>query len=207
MARPISAAPTTSAYVHVPFCVVKCGYCDFNSFTASGEDALDRFLDGLHQELKLVPLPETPISVFFGGGTPTYLDEERLRRLFAITGRRLNLRGCPEVTMEANPESVTLDKAQIAMEAGVNRVSLGAQSFRAEHLAFMDRPHSAEQTTRAFATFREAGFSNISLDLIFSIPGQTISQWEEDLGGGVEQTPTPRPAPIWALGEGALFQA
>ena len=175
--------------MHVPFCVVKCGYCDFNSFTASSEDALDRFLDGLHVEVKLVPLPETPVSVFFGGGTPTYLDDERLKRLFAITGRRLNLRGCSEVTMEANPESVTLEKARISLEAGVDRVSIGAQSFHPEHLTFLDRAHSAEQTVRAFETFREAGFSNISLDMIFSVPGQTLAQWEEDLRAAVALQP------------------
>lgn len=178
--RDLSPAPT-SAYVHVPFCVVKCGYCDFNSYPTEGTSELDRFLDGLHTELNLVPLPDTAISVFIGGGTPTYLDEDRLRRLFAITGRRLNLRGCEEVTMEANPESVTLEKARLALDAGVNRVSIGAQSFHPEHLAFLDRAHNADDTARAFEAFREAGFTNLSLDLMFSIPGQTVEQWEADL--------------------------
>jgi oxygen-independent coproporphyrinogen-3 oxidase len=171
----------TSVYVHVPFCVVKCGYCDFNSYPTEGTAELDRFLDGLHTELDLSSLPPTPVSVFLGGGTPTYLDESRLRRLFAITGRRLNLRGCDEVTMEANPESVTAEKATLAIEAGVNRVSIGAQSFHPDHLKFLDRAHSADDTARAFETFREAGFKNLSLDLMFSIPGQTAAQWESDL--------------------------
>jgi putative oxygen-independent coproporphyrinogen III oxidase len=172
---------SATVYVHVPFCVVKCGYCDFNSFTADDESALDRFLDGLHQELNLVTLPETPISVFFGGGTPSYLDPERLVRMFAITGRRLNLRGCDEVTMEANPESVTVEKAKLALDAGVNRVSVGAQSFDARYLKFLDRAHDADQTKVAFAAFRQAGFENISLDLMFGIPGQTVEEWESDL--------------------------
>jgi oxygen-independent coproporphyrinogen-3 oxidase len=184
----IDLAPT-SAYVHVPFCVVKCGYCDFNSFTVDDESVIDRFLDGLHRELDLVPLPPTPISVFFGGGTPTYLDATRLRRLFAITGRRLDLHGCPEVTMEANPESVTAEKATLALQAGVKRISIGAQSFHPDHLKFLDRAHSADHTRRAFATFREAGFSNISLDLMFSIPGQTLAQWEADLRAALELGP------------------
>jgi oxygen-independent coproporphyrinogen-3 oxidase len=178
-----------SVYVHVPFCVVKCGYCDFNSFTADDESALDRFLDGLHEELKLVPLPETPVSVFFGGGTPTYLDPTRLRRLFAITGRRLNLRGCEEVTMEANPESVTAEKAKLALDAGVNRVSVGAQSFDSRYLTFLDRAHDADQTKAAFTTFRDAGFENISLDLMFAIPGQTIDEWESDLRTAIAMGP------------------
>ena len=120
MQRRDSVLTPTSVYVHVPFCVVKCGYCDFNSYPTEGTAELDRFLDGLHTELNLTPLPPTPVSVFLGGGTPTYLDEGRLRRLFAITGRRLNLRGCDEVTMEANPESVTAEKATLAIEAGVS---------------------------------------------------------------------------------------
>jgi len=181
MARRPAPLASTSAYVHVPFCVVKCGYCDFNSYPAEGPAEVDRFLDGLHAELNLVPLPETAVSVFIGGGTPTYLDEGRLRRLFAITGQRLNLRGCAEVTMEANPESVTLEKARLALDAGVNRVSIGAQSFHPDHLAFLDRAHDADDTARAFDAFREAGFTNLSLDLMFSIPGQTIAQWETDL--------------------------
>ena len=186
--RELSLAPT-SVYVHVPFCVVKCGYCDFNSYPTEGTSELDRFLDGLHTELNLVPLPKTAISVFIGGGTPTYLDEVRLRRLFAITGRRLNLRGCDEVTMEANPESVTLEKARLALDAGVNRVSIGAQSFHAGHLAFLDRAHSADDTALAFEAFREAGFTNLSLDLMFSIPGQTVEQWEADLRRALSYDP------------------
>jgi len=168
---------------------VKCGYCDFNSYTVEDESALDRFLHGLHGELKLVPLPETPTSVFFGGGTPTFLDPDRLRRLFAITGRVLNLRGCDEVTMEANPESVTVEKATLAREAGVNRVSIGAQSFDARYLKFLDRAHDADQTKAAFEAVREAGHDNISLDLMFAIPGQTVAEWEQDLRTAVALGP------------------
>ena len=190
MARRNQIGPEpTSVYVHVPFCVVKCGYCDFNSYTVEGVLPLDRYLDGLHAELDLVPLPETALSVFFGGGTPTYLDEDRLQRLFAITGRRLDLRGCDEVTMEANPESVTLAKATLAFDAGVNRISIGAQSFEPRYLKFLDRAHDADQTRRAFAAFREAGFENISLDLMFSIPGQTVAEWERDLRAAIALGP------------------
>ncbi|MCB9870274.1 MAG: radical SAM family heme chaperone HemW [Planctomycetes bacterium] len=199
---PADPDPTaTSVYVHVPFCVVKCGYCDFNSFTpeqaarqtgapsADPGSALDRFLDALHIELDLVPLPPGACSVFFGGGTPTFLDPDRLRRLFAITGRRLDLRGRSEVTMEANPESVTPEKAQLMRDAGVNRVSLGAQSFDDRYLRFLDRAHDAERTRTAFRVLRDAGFRNISLDLMFSIPGQTMAEWESDLRAALELEP------------------
>lgn len=175
MQRPVSV------YVHVPFCVVKCGYCDFTSYTVEDRTVMDRYLDGLHQELKLAGLPDRPHTVFFGGGTPTYLDEERLRRLFAITGRILDLRGTAEVTMEANPESVTAEKAKLMKEAGVTRVSMGVQSFDPDFLRFLDRAHDAEQARRAYDIFRTAGFDNISLDLIFALPGQTLTQWQQDL--------------------------
>jgi oxygen-independent coproporphyrinogen III oxidase len=172
-----------SVYVHVPFCVVKCGYCDFNSYTLSDNDRapMDRFLEGLDRELAMLQVGRQPPSIFIGGGTPTYLDEARLARLFEILNTHLDLGACPEVTMEANPESVTPQKARLALEAGVNRVSIGAQSFLPRHLRFLDRAHSATDTITAFTTFREAGFTNISLDLMFGIPGQTLAEWHRDL--------------------------
>ena len=182
----MSSSPADiSVYVHVPFCVVKCGYCDFNSYTLpdgdQGAGMMDSFLDGLAQELSMLPALNRPPSIFIGGGTPTYLDEGRLARLFEILNSHMDLGACPEVTMEANPESVTAPKARLARQAGVNRISLGAQSFVGRHLEFLDRAHDAAQTKAAFATFRKAGFSNISLDLMFGIPGQTLTEWNHDL--------------------------
>ncbi|MCC6671381.1 MAG: radical SAM family heme chaperone HemW [Planctomycetes bacterium] len=171
----------TSVYVHVPFCVVKCGYCDFHSFVPEGDGPLDVFLDGLERELACTALPEAPLSVFLGGGTPSFLDPPRLARLFALLARHLDLRACPEVTMEANPESFTAEKGAIARAAGVNRLSMGAQSFHPAHLRFLDRAHDAARTHAAFAEGRRAGFANQSLDLIYSLPGQTLEQWDRDL--------------------------
>lgn len=179
----------TSVYVHVPFCVVKCGYCDFNSFPPEDEAALDRFLDGLHGELRMLPVPYKPVTVFFGGGTPSFLDSARLRRLFAITGPVLDLRGCEEVTMECNPESITEEKARLALDAGVNRISIGAQTFDPRYLAFLDRAHDADQTKAAFEAARSAGHDNISLDLMFGIPGQTLEEWETDLTTAISMGP------------------
>ncbi len=172
---------TTSVYVHVPFCVVKCGYCDFNSYTVDGPEPLDQFLLGLDQELRLAPLPKKAPTIFIGGGTPTYLDQERFAQMLEILNQHLDLHSCAEVTMEANPESVTAAKADLARQAGINRISIGAQSFATDKLRFLDRAHSAEQTRQAFHTFREAGFGNISLDLIFGLPGQSLAQWQDDL--------------------------
>jgi oxygen-independent coproporphyrinogen-3 oxidase len=171
----------TSLYVHVPFCVVKCGYCDFNSYVARDGSQFDRFLDALAAELGTVHLPEPPISVFLGGGTPTHLDPARLERLFAILAERVDLRRCGEVTMEANPESVTAEKAALALAAGVNRFSMGVQSFQARHLRFLDRAHDAERARAAFGELRSAGCENISIDLIFGVPGETLAEWDDDL--------------------------
>ena len=124
----------TSLYVHVPFCVVKCGYCDFNSYVLTDAASHDLYLEALAAELAVTQVPAAPVSVFIGGGTPSLLDAARLRRLFAILGQHVDLQRCPEVTMEANPESVTLEKAEAALSAGVRRTSIGVQSFRAEQI-------------------------------------------------------------------------
>ena len=171
----------TSLYVHVPFCVVKCGYCDFNSYVVDDRSVHDRFLDALDAELDCRWRGEAPVSIFIGGGTPSLLEPERLQRLFSILASHVQLHECREVTMEANPESLTLEKARQARAAGVTRMSIGVQSFHAHHLRFLDRAHSAERAEEAFGLLRAAGFSNISLDLMFGIPGETRAEWRADL--------------------------
>jgi oxygen-independent coproporphyrinogen-3 oxidase len=171
----------TSLYVHVPFCVVKCGYCDFNSYVVEDRDVHDAFLDALAIELRREWRSGVPVSVFIGGGTPSLLDPERLERFFEILGSVVPLRDCREVTMEANPESLTEAKASLAKAHGVNRMSMGVQSFHAHHLRFLDRAHSAEKTASAFAALRAAGHTNVSIDLMFGIPGETQAEWAADL--------------------------
>ncbi len=171
-----------SLYVHVPFCVVKCGYCDFNSYVVEDHEAHDRFLDALAAELaQRWPRGERPISVFVGGGTPSLLSVDRLRRLFAIISERVDLDACPEVSMEANPESFTEDKARAARDGGARRLSIGAQTFHAHHLQALDRAHDAAGVERAFGAARAAGFENVSVDLMFGIPGETLDEWRSDL--------------------------
>lgn len=178
-----TAARDTTLYVHVPFCVVKCGYCDFNSYVVEDLDAHDRFLDALDAELgrRWSGHTRAPRSVFFGGGTPSLLSEARLERLFTIVAGHVDLDACEEVSMEANPESFTVAKARIARAGGVRRLSIGVQSFHAHHLASLDRAHDAEGAERAFAAAREAGFDNVSVDLMFGIPGETFDEWARDL--------------------------
>ncbi|MDP6930752.1 MAG: radical SAM family heme chaperone HemW [Planctomycetota bacterium] len=170
-----------SLYVHVPFCVVKCGYCDFNSYETPDRSVLDTYLDALSLELDMAAVPEHPPSIFIGGGTPTFLGEKQLERLFAILADHADLPACEEITIEANPESVTLAKAQIARAGGANRASIGAQSFSKQRLAFLDRAHSVERIAEAFAEMREGGFDNLNLDMIFGIPDQTTGDWEKEL--------------------------
>ncbi|MBX3462629.1 MAG: radical SAM family heme chaperone HemW [Planctomycetes bacterium] len=171
----------TSLYVHVPFCVVKCGYCDFNSYVVEDQSVHDRFLAALDAELGSAWREPSPVSVFVGGGTPSLLDPARLQRLFEVLSRHVDLTGCSEVTMEANPESLTAEKAALARAAGVSRLSLGVQSFHPHHLRRLDRAHSGERAEAAFLAARAAGFDNISLDLMFGLPGETAAEWEADL--------------------------
>jgi oxygen-independent coproporphyrinogen-3 oxidase len=168
-------------YVHVPFCVIKCGYCDFNSYAGTDPAQHDRFLGALDRELSMLRFEEAPPTVFIGGGTPTHLDHRRFVRLLEILARHVPLKDAVEVTIEANPESVEFEKLAAARAAGVNRISIGAQSFDAARLAFLDRAHDAQATREAVSAARRAGFGNLSLDLIFGVPGQDVASWDADL--------------------------
>lgn len=183
MTRSSAAADATgtSLYVHVPFCVVKCGYCDFTSYVVEDQEVHDAFLRALDAELATTTLTRIPTTIFVGGGTPSHLTPLRLRELFAVLARHVDVKGCAEVSMEANPESITEEKAAIAREGGVTRFSMGVQSFDAERLRFLDRAHSADRARAAFAELRAAGAENVSIDLIFGLPGQELAGWERDL--------------------------
>ena len=171
----------TSLYVHVPFCVVKCGYCDFNSYAIADHAAHDRFLAALDAELTIADPPRRPYTVFVGGGTPKYLDTGRFAKLFEILGHHVDLANAAEVTVECNPESLTREKAAIALQAGVRRASVGAQSFDAARLRWLDRAHDANAIRHAVGALRDAGFENVSLDLMYALPGETLADWESDL--------------------------
>jgi oxygen-independent coproporphyrinogen-3 oxidase len=179
----------TSLYVHVPFCVVKCGYCDFNSYVLTDAASHDLYLEALAAELRLAQVPAQPSTVFIGGGTPTLLAAPRLRRLFEILRRHVDLDRCPEVTIEGNPESVDRERADVARSCGVNRASLGVQSFDAARLAVLERAHDARRAEEAYRQLRAAGFENLNMDLMFGLPGQLPGQWREDLDRALELRP------------------
>jgi oxygen-independent coproporphyrinogen III oxidase len=171
-------------YVHLPFCASRCGYCDF--VTVAGRVGQHRsYVDALLAELELereLLAPELE-SVFLGGGTPTFTEPEELARL---------LRALPpavEVTVEANPETVTPELAVLLREAGVNRVSLGAQSFQPRLLEMLDRQAGPDDVRRAVYALRDASFDNISLDLIYGIPGQGAADLDADLSEALALEP------------------
>ena len=169
-----------AAYVHIPFCAHKCGYCDFASL--AGVDHLaDRYLDALEREFALqLGTPQPVDTIFVGGGTPTRLDIRGLERLSAMIREWLILAPNGEWTVEANPGTLDEDKADLLAKAGVNRISLGAQSFHPELLKQLERNHSPGEVERA-AEIVDRRFPRWSLDLIFGVPGSTLSQWEHDL--------------------------
>ena len=169
-------------YVHIPFCARICPYCAFYKERADSSqtqrfcEALLREIEGLEERFTLAP--ET---IFFGGGTPTALTTAQLEFLLGGFRDRLDLSQLVEWTVEANPGSVSPRKAALLQKMGVNRVSLGVQSWDDELLKLLGREHNAAQAEASFQIFREAGFSNVSIDLMFGLPGQTLAQWESAL--------------------------
>ena len=171
-------------YVHLPFCAHRCGYCDFVTALGRSEQH-GAYVDALLAELEL----ERPVlaaeldTIFLGGGTPTFTAPAELDRLLRA------LPSAEEVTVEANPETVTAELAALLHAAGVNRVSLGAQSFQPHLLDVLERRASPESVRRAFYRLRDAGFDNISLDLIYGIPGQSAADLARDLSDALELQP------------------
>lgn len=175
------SSPCRSLYVHVPFCRRLCGYCDFYSQVLD-PDTVGPLVDAVRSELTGATRGGglTVDTIFVGGGTPTVLPADQLARLLAA------LRACAagpdvEFTVEANPATVTAEMADVLASAGVNRVSVGAQSFNPAELDVLDRTHRPEQVGETLATCRRAGIRRLSLDLIFGIPGQTLACWRESL--------------------------
>jgi oxygen-independent coproporphyrinogen III oxidase len=169
----------TSLYVHVPFCAQKCSYCAFYSEPSKG-DLINRYVSGLLKELSLVAQNLQPRTVFFGGGTPSLLTLRQWEMIFGAM-ERLGLLGAAEWTIECNPATVSLDKARLWLERGVNRVSMGVQSLDEQLLDRLGRIHSREMVFKSYDILRSAGFRNVNIDLMFGIPGQSMEQWRRTL--------------------------
>lgn len=175
----VATATVTSLYVHVPFCVRKCGYCAFYSEPA-GEETINRYVAALTCELRRVAPTLKPRTVFCGGGTPSLLNFRQWKR-FLDAMERLGLLGATEWTVECNPATLSKDKARLWRDYGVNRLSLGVQSLDAALLDRLGRVHSREQVFTSFDLLRNAGFDNVNLDLLFAIPGQSLAVWQATL--------------------------
>ena len=190
---PPDAAPDRPAgvYLHVPFCRNKCAYCDFASF--SGLEALHgRYVAALLQEIAGVPsdrLASGFDTLFVGGGTPTALPVDALVGLLRICQQRLGVSRTAEVSLEANPGTVSPADLAALRSAGYNRLSLGVQSLRDDELSLLGRIHSAEEAVQAYHWAREAGFANVNLDLIYGLPRQTVPQWRESLERALDLSP------------------
>src|SRR5215213_10099202 len=170
--------PPLALYVHFPWCVRKCPYCDFNSHTLRGELPQERYMEALERDIEAQadhvrgrPL----ISVFLGGGTPSLFDPEAIARVLAAACRNFAVEEAFEVTLEANPGTIERGRFEEYAAAGVNRVSLGAQSFDARALQALGRIHSPGDTIRAAQELHAAGIANFNLDLMYALPGQTVA--------------------------------
>ena len=180
-----------SLYVHVPFCRAKCAYCDFNSY-AGQERLIPAYADALLREASLWAEAEAAgriETLYFGGGTPSLLPIAEAKRLVGGLRQRFDVASDTEVTMEANPESVDATHLVALRRLGVNRLSLGVQSFDDAELRFLGRIHDAARAEKAYRAAREAGFDSVSIDLIFGLPGQTVAQWGRRLERAVALEP------------------
>ncbi len=181
-----AVAAVRHIYVHIPFCARICPYCAFYKERADPAQAM-RFCEAVVAELGTTAL--RPKTIFFGGGTPTALTTDQLEFLLGGFHAQLDLSELAEWTFEANPGSVSERKAQLLRARGVNRISLGVQSFDDGLLQLLGREHSAAQAEVSFALLRRAGFENLNIDLMFGLPGQTLAQWEATLQRAIALKP------------------
>lgn len=163
-------------YVHIPFCLSKCPYCDFYSETTTS--MVSPWLGALEKEMLLYKEScNTFDTLYIGGGTPTVLEESLLQNLFGHLYHHFHFTDDAEITVEANPGDVTGEKLTLLKECGVNRISLGVQSFDGKDLAFLKRRHTAKEAVKALDLIRSQGFLSLGIDLIYGIPGQTLNGW------------------------------
>jgi oxygen-independent coproporphyrinogen-3 oxidase len=184
----MNSEKTPGLYIHIPFCLSKCPYCDFYSSTSLS--ALPYFLDTLFKEMAMVRNNFNSFdTVYIGGGTPSLLTPQQLENILVKIRQNFNLTGNTEITIEANPADLNQSSLESMRETGINRVNIGVQSFDQEVLGFLGRRHSLQQAILAIEASKKAGFHNIGLDLIYGTPGQTIESWSNTLEQAVAFAP------------------
>lgn len=181
---PRSMQGSLSLYIHIPFCRHRCSYCDFNTF-ANLEAYIPAYVDALCEEILAVTSQAHALlpahTIYFGGGTPSLLSAASVERILAVCRQLFTVESDPEITLEANPGTVTLEWLRQVRELGVNRMSFGMQSADPVDLCILEREHGVMDVIRAMEWSRKAGFQNLSLDLIYGIPGQSLTSWANSL--------------------------
>jgi oxygen-independent coproporphyrinogen-3 oxidase len=181
---PVMTTPTSAAgvYLHIPFCVRKCGYCDFNAYSGAKEGTKARYVEALGEEIRRRAAPGTRVpTVFFGGGTPTTLPAADLVRLLDTVREHFVVDADAEVTTEANPGDVDREYLSVLRAGGFNRLSYGVQTFDDRLLRSLDRLHTGNDARAAVGAAKDAGFENLSIDLMFALPRQTTDDWDRSL--------------------------
>ena len=178
-------------YLHIPFCKTKCIYCDFYSVTKR-DDSIEKFVDCMIKEIRLNKnrLKNTTYdTIFFGGGTPSVLTENQLNKILNALYENYTIDENSEISLECNPGEISFEKLSNFRKIGINRLSIGFQSFNDKNLKFLGRLHSSEQSISTFNYARKAGFDNINIDLIYDIPKQKLKEWKNDLFLGTSLEP------------------
>jgi len=185
--------PINAIYIHIPFCRRKCFYCDF-AITTGGEELKEKYIKALCQEIELTQITSSesyPLhTVFFGGGTPSLLTPEQITKILDTINRSWPIAADAEISLEANPGTVSLESLKGYKQAGINRLSLGAQAFQLELLDMCGRGHGVAEIYEAVTAIKDAGITNWSLDLISGLPHQTLAQWQESLQQAIALAPT-----------------
>ncbi len=191
-------------YLHIPFCAKKCAYCDFVSF-AGCEGRQTAYVDAMLREMDERPTAQRITSVFLGGGTPSLLRAEELRRLLAAVRQRYDIAKDCEITSEANPGTVTARWLDAAVEGGVNRLSVGVQTVQQDLLRRIGRIHDFTAVQETFRLARSAGIANLSADLMYALPGQTLEMWKQSLETAMELRPQHLSCYALTVAEGTPF--
>ena len=185
-----------SLYVHVPYCSKRCGYCDFNTYTPSELDRDDQIESWLQSAIKetifarkILDESLTVDTIFFGGGTPSLLEASVIKEFINNVSKHFELKKDLEITLEANPDTITQSKAEDWLKAGINRISLGMQSSATNVLQVLDRTHNPANVLSSVEILKKAGFTNFSLDLIYGTPGESLEDWSNSLKDAIAINP------------------
>lgn len=194
-------------YIHFPFCLQKCRYCGFYSIPVD-ETLISEYVDCILREIEIQAVSAqllTIQTIYFGGGTPSLMNPTNIKAILKKIRRHFNVSENPEITLEANPATITSQKAKELSKLPVNRISLGFQSCDDEILKYLGRPHCSEDSFQTYRILRDAGFSNISIDLICAIPGQTMEQWHDTLSRVISLKPNHFSIYCFTFDEGTIF--